>query len=522
MNQTSVFRQLFSLSRDSIVYGLSQAISQFVGFLLIPLYTSYLTLSDYDTLEVLNTTSSLLGVVVAMGLATALIRSYFRCEDEQGRQVIVSTVLVFITATSVLFMMVLLVLARPISSLLFDSSQSTTYLRIIFLSMFFNTGSSIALAVFRAKGQPVRYAAAAVGQFILSVVLNVVFVVGLRMGVEGILYAGLITAVLVYVVLMANLVRQVGIGSSGHQLKALLAFGLPLIPSSIGGWILTMADRYFLQLLSTEEEVGLYSLGYKLGMVILALLVGPFQLAWLPFLYSTAKEKRSGETYSRVFTYYVLVSLLAALAMSVLAKEILLVMAKPAFHDAYKVVPLVAVSYVLWGCHYILAAGIYLEGKTKYLALLIGGAAVLNLGLNYLLIPHYGMMGAATATLICYALLPAGAYLISRRYYVVKCEWGRVIKVLLLVTLVYVASIFVDRSYSTMQSHTSATCAHVIVGALKVLLLLSCPILLYAMRFFRPEEVHKIRTLVRDALAFVGRKLGRKPKSPNGPADIGQ
>jgi O-antigen/teichoic acid export membrane protein len=522
MNQTSVLRQLFSLSRDSIVYGLSLAISQFVGFLLIPLYTSYLTPAHYGTLEILSITSSLLGMVVAMGLASALIRSYLKCEDQQGKQVVVSTVLVFLTVTSLLFMLVLQLLAGHISTLLFDSSEYTTYFRIIFLSMFFNEGSTIALAVFRAKGQPIRYAAAAICQFVLSVVLNIVFVVGLEMGVEGILYAGLITAVFVYIVLMANLVRQVGTKLSGHQLKMLLAFGLPLVPSNVGGWILTMADRYFLQLLSTSQEVGLYSLGYKLGMVILALLVGPFQLAWLPFLFSSAKEKRAAETYSRVFTYFVLVALFAALVISILAREILMVMSTPAFHDAYKVVPLVAASYVLWGCHYILAVGIYLEGKTKYLAVLVGGAAILNLGLNYLLIPGYGMMGAATATLVCYALLPVGAYLVSRRYYVVNYEWGRVAKVVLLVTLIYVASIFVDRSYSAMHSHMSATYAHVIVGGLKLLLLLCYPVLLYSIRFFRAEEIHIIRTLVRTAPGYLVRKLGRKPDSHDGSADGGQ
>jgi O-antigen/teichoic acid export membrane protein len=286
--------------------------------------------------------------------------------------------------------------------------------------------------------------------------------------------------------------------------------------------MLTMADRYFLLLLASDVEVGLYSLGYKLGLVIQALLVGPFQLAWLPFLFSTAKEKRADEAYSRVFTYFVLVALFAALVISVLAKEVLIVMAKPAFRDAYKVVPLVAASYVMWGCYDILAVGIYLEGKTKYLALLVSGAAVLNLGLNFLLIPDYGMMGAAAATLASYALLPAGAYFVSRRYRTVHYEWARVIKILLAVALICVASVFVDRSHSALSSHMSAMYAHIIVGVSKVLLLLCYPVLLYAIRFFRPEEINMIRTLVRSVPGYVAQRLGRKPSPPDGPGKVGE
>jgi O-antigen/teichoic acid export membrane protein len=146
----------------------------------------------------------------------------------------------------------------------------------------------------------------------------------------------------------------------------------------------------------------------------------------------------------------------------------------------------------------------------------------LNLELNLLLIPDYGMMGAAGATLASYVLLPVGAYLVSRRYRVVHYEWGRAIKILLAITLIYVASIFVDRSYSAMHSHISATYAHLVVGVCKVLLLLCYPILLYAIGFFRPEEIQMTRTVVRSARGYVARRLGRKPNSPDGPSSTGQ
>jgi len=103
-------------------------------------------------------------------------------------------------------------------------------------------------------------------------------------------------------------------------------------------------------------------------------------------MFSIAKESNTREIYSRVLTYFVLVAMFVVLALSALSKELVAVMSTPAFHDAYKVVHLIALSYTFYGCYYVLAVGINLEGKTKYVALVAMGAALLNLGLNYWLI----------------------------------------------------------------------------------------------------------------------------------------
>jgi len=527
MKQTSMFRQLSSLSRDSIIYGVSVVLGQFVGFLLIPLYTNYLDPNEYGVLEVLNTTLTVLGIVLAMGLTTALLRFHATREDEDGKRTVTGTAVFFLMAISLLVLLVLQVAAGPISSLIlpseetFTAADKTNLFRIVFLTLFFNEGISIVLTVFRARGQPVKYAMASVSQFLLAVALNLVFVVGLHKGVAGVLYAELITTACIYAVLMSTLIRRIGIRFSKQDLKAMLAYGLPLIPSGIGGWMMVMADRWILVRLLGEGPVGVYSLGYKFGMVIQGILVGPIQLAWLPFLFATAKQEKSRETYTRVFTYFLLVALLAALVLSTLAKEVIEVMAtKPEYHQAYKVIPLVALSYVLYGCYHLMAAGIYVEGKTKHMAVLMGVAATVNVALNFALIPHYEIMGSAIATLVGYAILPVGAYIISQRYYRIDYEWGRVVKLVLVVVLIYVACLLVQ---STIGSHVMEKWPRVLLtGGLKVLLLFTYPVLLYAIRFFRPEEIGLAAQLIRSAPAYVARRLGRKPSSPDGPGSAAE
>jgi O-antigen/teichoic acid export membrane protein len=291
------------------------------------------------------------------------------------------------------------------------------------------------------------------------------------------------------------------------ELKEMLRFGLPLVPAGLGVWIMTMADRYFLQFLSTPQELGLYSLGYKFGMVVQGLIVGPFMLAWGPFFWSVAKEKDARDIYSSVLTYFTLVAMAVALVLSVLSKQALEVMAAPAFYGAYTVIPLIALSYVLYGCYLILPVGINLERKTKYLAAIVGVGAVVNLGLNYLLIPRYGMMGAAVATLIAYLLLPVGSYFVSNRYYPIRYEWRRIARIFVAAGLVYAGSLFITADST------------VITGVLKLLSLLGFPLLLFAFRFFKPEEVQKTKEIARALPGYLRNRVLRRAVLSGGSSD---
>jgi O-antigen/teichoic acid export membrane protein len=490
-----LFRQLLRLSRHSIIYGLSVVISQIVSFFLIPVYTRYLTPADYGRLEIFQTTLSILGVILMMGLTSALFMSYFNYDDEEKRKTLIGTTFFFLTSTSFLFLLILTAAAGDLSAVFFGSIDYTFYFRIIFLTVFFNVGIATAFTVVRAREESRKYAIFAVIQFLATAGLNILFVVALHRGVLGILEGGLIAASLLYFMLLRDVIKNAKLSFSMAELRDMLSFGLPLVPAGLGIWIMTMADRYFLQFLSTSQQLGLYSLGYKFGMVVQGLIVGPFTLAWGPFLWSVAKEKNAKEIYSSVLTYFTLVAVAAALVLSVLSKQVLEIMAAPAFYGAYQVIPLIAVSYVLYGCSQVIPVGITLERKTKAIAAIVGVGAVVNLGLNYLLIPSYGMMGAAVATLVAYLLLPVGSYFVSNRYYPIKYEWGRVAKIFLAAGAVYAGSLFITGG------------SPLTTGLLRLLSLLGFPLLLFAFRFFKPQEMQKTKEIIRAAPGYTKLKL---------------
>lgn len=492
-----MFSQLLRLSKHSVIYGFGVSISRLIGFFLLPLYTRYLTPSDYGVLETFGVTQGILSIIFVMGLSSALFMSYFNYQNEADRKTVVSTALIFLTATSLCLSLILIATASNFSLFFFHSTQYTYYFQIIFLTLFFDTGIVIPLSIFRAKEESKKYVMVSLVRFLMSVGLNIYFIVVLGRGVLGILESGLITAGSLYALLIPSIIKETKFRFSKPDLKAMLSFGLLLVPGNLGAWILTVSDRYFLLFLSTPHELGLYSLGYKFGLIIKGLIVGPFTLAWSPFFWSVAKEENAKEVYSSVLTYFVLVGMFVALALSVLSKDVLAIMATPLFYGAYKVIPLIALSYVLYGCYYILNIGYHISKKTKYSPLIIGIASTVNLCLNYLLIPTYGMMGAATATVISYLVLPIGAFLVSRRYYPIKYEWGRVSKIFLVALLIYAGSLYITNDSA------------IISGLLKaMMILLAYPTLLYVFGFFKPVEIQKGKDLIKVAHRYIRLRLG--------------
>jgi len=238
---------------------------------------------------------------------------------------------------------------------------------------------------------------------------------------------------------------------------------------------MTSADRYFLQHLSTTTEVGLYSLGYNLGMVV-NLAVTAIQLAWPARMFEIAKGPDAEEKFSRMLTYYLLTMGFLALVISTLAPEALIVLATPAFYGAASVVPLIALSYILYGAMYITNTGLETANKIKWMSPAIVAAAVLNLVLNYLWIPGYGMMGAAWATLASYLVLFAILLAVNLRYWFIRYEYRRIGKVTVAWGIVFVISRWVPT-----DSLWGA-------AILKVLLLTAYPVLLFALRFPDAKE----------------------------------
>jgi len=252
------------------------------------------------------------------------------------------------------------------------------------------------------------------------------------------------------------------------------------MPSALAVWVLTWSDRYLLRLLADYTEVGLYDVAYKFGMIVNMVLVAPFRTAWLPFLFQIRESPDAERIYGVVLTYFFAVGMGLFLFLSLFSREIVRLCTTPVYLPTYRAIPLVAFSYLCYGVYFIVDAGVLLAGKTRFYPMITGAGAALNVGLNLWLIPQFGMMGAALATLIAYVFIACAMYWASRICYPIAYERDRLAKILLAGALVMT----IGQLFQTDRLS--------IALPLKGLIWITFPIFLWMFRFFQPEEKEKI------------------------------
>lgn len=479
-----VFR---SIIKHTGIYGLGDLAARATGFLLIPVYTRYLSPADYGILELLMVSLNLSLIVYSQGMHTAFFRSYSLeyQNQEQKQKEVISTSYYYMIVTGGLGFGFLCLVSNQINTLLFKTAEYSFLLRLIFVSGFFTMTTSIPLQLLRARLQSTKYTIISFVSFLLGMGLNIYFIVILRTGLSGIVYSNLIRSVIIsllcFVLVHRVLVPEVCL----TKLKGMLTFGLPLIPSGLAIWVLTMSDRYFLQHLSTPDELGLYSLGYRFGMILQLVVIEPFLRAWPSIYFPLAARNDAPKVFAKIMTYFLTITLFLSLGVIFFSKIAIRLMSPTEYWNAFSIVSLIVFSTVLWGTANIAVVGLHIKRKTKYVSIIIGVSACLNLILNYLLIPTYGMMGAASATLFSYLAMVFFIFWINRKIYPVPYEHMRVFKLLAILGILFLISQLIGKD--VLLSNMAYTS----------LILLAYPILLYIFRFLTQEETAKLPRLVR-------------------------
>jgi O-antigen/teichoic acid export membrane protein len=419
------------LAKQTLVYGIGAVAAQLIGVITLPIYARVFNPTEYGVVEVITVGLAVLAIVVDLGLVSAAQRSYFDYSDnepEQRRIVLSSSI-----GPSMVIALVLgigIAIAHdPISTWLFGSSKYGTAVVLGGLCVPAVTLATLLREVQRLRFKAWKYLGFSLLTAGAGSLLAILFVVGFGWGINGV-FAGVLAGNLLAVAYgLVVSMPFVGRRLSRRELRIMLAYGLPLVPSAFAMWMLQFVDRIMLTKLSNLAEVGEYAVANRLALVLL-LVVSAFGIAYSPFMLSLHNEDAEAERKlrGRLLTYVTAGLVVVAVLMSLFAREIVSIIA-PGFGKAYQAVGLVCAGMVALGVSQIAMSGITLTRRTRLFAIYATAAAVVNVVLNLILIPPWGQVGAAAATAVAYILLAVLYYLGAQRVYPTPYEPRKIIAI---------------------------------------------------------------------------------------------
>jgi O-antigen/teichoic acid export membrane protein len=277
----------------------------------------------------------------------------------------------------------------------------------------------------RAESRALFFSLLSITNLIVTLTANIVLVKFLHLGITGALMATGCGYGCVVLLTVPQLLVRSGLRVRRDIAWSLLTFGTPQVLSFVSVWILQLSDRYLLGRLGTLPEVASYSVAYSLGSVLATLIIGPFGLAWPTTMYTVAKRSDAPQVFRLIFRWLGMVLLFGAFGLAVASTPVLNRLFPASYRNAGPITPLVAAAIVFYGVYIMMMTGASIRRVVWMPAAFTVSAALSNVGLNLVLIPLYGSMGAAASTLIAYFLLAAIAYVANQRIYPVPYEVGR-------------------------------------------------------------------------------------------------
>jgi len=411
------------VGRQASIYALAEALSSLTGFLSFPIFTRIFTQSQYGILGLIDSTFKFAGTIAGFGLRPATVRLWGEFKTGQrsgGTSALASTMLSASFLIGLIVSLLLLgALALPERWLPVEAQRLIAMTGAVIL---FRTVTQMVLTLLQSQERAALRSGILLTQRYLLMGLPLLFVAVFRWGLTG-FFAGVLLAEAIVFVYCARLaLKQLAWRPrflDSPVVKESILYGLPLMGLNVSGFVTDWGDRYLLNYFRDAAELGLYTAGYNMANYATMFFVPALNSALIPVTMNVYHEdgpdpaRRSIEGFLR---YYSLVALPVLFGVGAVAPELIRLLASEKFVESATVIPWVLGAKVVQGAYYPFLAGLFLAKRTGWLALFLAGAAALNLGLNWFMIPAMGMKGAAITTLIAYAFYVFGGGAFSQRY----------------------------------------------------------------------------------------------------------
>jgi O-antigen/teichoic acid export membrane protein len=470
--------------KDTIVYGLGNIAVKTVGLILIPLYTDpkFFTTDQFGVLGILEISGIVLTALLASGLPQSLTRWFWDKDHKDNQKGIffmsVSTQII----VSLVFCIVLIPLARPLSELIFSKPDWAKVLILVILASGIQAINNIVNTLMRLQSRSLLYTLTNLLKLLIVLSLTLYFILARKMGLEGIYLAQVIGNALIVLLLLGYTVKNSRMFFDKNIFKSMNKYGFPLLLANISAALLTVIDRFSLNSLTVLKSVALYTLAFKITSVLKLVLVDSIKLALGPMMIKRIDAPDNKRFYSKVLLYSSYILMFAIVGISLFSYEIIKIIATSrAYWDAVIIIPILSLSIFFINMKEVTVYGLHIAKKTNIIGFIVVFSTVMSLVLNILLIPVWDITGAAIATLLSQFIYWYACYIYSQKVFFVPYEIKKIIVMLLT---------GISLSLSGLLINGMDLLPRMII---KLVCLFSFPFILYLFNFYEPIEIQSIK-----------------------------
>lgn len=417
------------LLKNTSIYTIGNVLPKAAGFILLPMYTRYLTPAEFGLVTSMHALLSVAAIFFTFCLESSIIRLYWDYKSNQEKKEFLSTINISIIGSSFIVLCLLFVF-KDLVSLIYSSIPFYPYYFLTFLIGFFSAFIITPKIYLRLREKAGKYLLLSVSQFLLSSAFIIWFIIFKEDGAAGYLKGQLVCSFCLLPVFCYYVFKVTGITFRVSMLKQSLSYSVPIIPAMLSAWVLNLSDRIFIERYISLTEVGIYSISYKIAGIVL-IFASAFNMAYAPTFFSIANSEDQIDAKSRLFRYnnmYLFISIVACFLISFFSKEVITILFDAKYAKASYLVPLIALSYLISQFDGILGYYFKQSKRMKENAVKSLLIAVINIVLNFALIPRFGAFGAAYATILTTLILTTASYFYTKKYcYFVSFDWLRIL-----------------------------------------------------------------------------------------------
>ena len=396
-----------NLTSSVIWYTVSNIFIKAIGFLLLPLYSNFVPPGEFGNYSLIMSFYAVISVFYQAGLPAGLTKYFTQEQLAAEKRKVFSSVFNFVIILSVTLSAIVLLFSGFFAKTVIGSASFTPLFVIVSVLLLLDTGTYFLLHLLRTEEKAKSAAFYSLVSALGVLLLNILFVYFMRIGITGILYAQLGGSILLAVILIPEIRSYYEMKIDKQVLKTLLMFSLPLIVSGFFSAFLDVADRFFLNLYCGNRITGIYSFAYKIALLMNVFVIS-FRTAWLPRSIALVREDNFRYTFGNTLTKLISISGIIFIGVILFVKNLFtfkiagVYLFNPQYADGMIILPYILAAYFLNGVASFYSVYPYLYKSSKYLFMADFAAFAINILLNFILIPAYGMTGAAVATLVGY------------------------------------------------------------------------------------------------------------------------